>query len=344
MKIVVKKYTKISNHIAKESIKVLFTFLLILLLFNSCKNEKVNNPEIEKSINQPQNDFDYKLRNEPKIFLKYWSEMTKDEASKVNDILINEGVIKQKPLDDGFTYYIDNYTVTMEFNYDLSNRLESISLKSNIDDIYPLYQKKYKLPNLVDCNTLIEYYLDNNNEYNPIYMYKKVGSDKNEFPIPNALLDKSSFVKSRIYYDIKNKKNNSNYITNKYYKDDLIVDKDSVIIAFTQEFDKETNEFCSYSLEKNKEAMAAQQNINGDGFGTLHYPGTGITDLIIMQNSKTITCRKYKVLKKSIKYMSKEKYKEKQQIINTATKKDSINKDIEGNIKKRRTEQSLNEI
>ena len=42
MKIVVKKYTKISNHIAKESIKVLFTFLLILLLFNSCKNEIIS--------------------------------------------------------------------------------------------------------------------------------------------------------------------------------------------------------------------------------------------------------------------------------------------------------------
>ena len=98
---------------------ILFKSLIILLTFmslQSCNERKHINLDIDKPEKLDlTKTFEYKLKHEPKIFLKYWSGMSVDESSKVDDILIAEGSIA---FDSGiYTYKLDNYSVTMKFNF-----------------------------------------------------------------------------------------------------------------------------------------------------------------------------------------------------------------------------------
>lgn len=323
---------------------ILFKSLIILSIFitlqscNERKNTILDNP---KKIDSTKT-FEYKLKNEPKIFLKYWSGMTVKEAFKVHDILIEEGSIK---LESGiWTYILDNYSVVIEFNYNGFDRLESITLKSDIDKIYPLYQKKYNLPALVDSNLLYQCYLDNNADYQPVLTYKKIGSGDKLYQVPDVLLDKTAPLKSRIYFDINDEEYNSNSFELKFYKDEFTVDKDSVFIIFKQSMSDEDFPYTAYSLDKNKAAMSAMQNINGDGFGTINYPDTGITRHIITSNSRTVTVYKEYILKKSITYLSKKEYIKRKKLINNKIKNDSLKSKIEKDRQKSRKEKSINEI
>ena len=324
---------------------ILFKSLIILLTFmslQSCNERKHINLDIDKPEKLDlTKTFEYKLKHEPKIFLKYWSGMSVDESSKVDDILIAEGSIA---FDRGiYTYELDNYSVTMKFNFNANNKLESITLKSDIDRIYPLYQKKYNLPDLVKSNLLYQCYQDNNPNYEPILTYKKIGAGNKLFQVPNALLDKTPPLKGRVYFDINDKEYNSNSFGLQFYKDEFVVDKDSIFIVFKQS-KSEGNVFRSYSLYKNKEAMSAQHNINGDGFGTINYPDTGITEDIIMSNSRLITVYEKYILDKSITYFSKDEYIKRKKLIDNKTKKDSLKIQAEKDRQKGRREKSINEI
>ncbi|MDI5949469.1 hypothetical protein [Flavobacterium yafengii] len=322
----------------------LFKSLIILSIFitlQSCKERK-NTILDESEKSDLTKTFEYKLKHEPKIFLKYWSGMSVDESSKVDDILIADGSIA---FDRGtYTYELDNYSITMKFNFNTNNKLESITLKSDIDKIYSLYQKKYNLPDLVDTNLLYQCYLDNNADYQPVLTYKKIGDGGKLSQVPAVLLDKTPPLKSRIYFDINDEEYNSTYYTKKFYKDEFTVDKDSVFIVFQQTLKDIANPSVTWSLEKNKEAMSAQQNINGEGFGTINYPESGITGHIIASNSRIKTVYKYYVLEQSITYFSKNEYNKRKNIIDNNIKKDSLKRQTEEDRQKERKEKSINEI
>lgn len=323
---------------------ILFKCLIILSIFitlQSCNERKNINLNKAEKVDSTKT-IEYKLKNEPKIFLKYWSGMTVAEAFKVHDILIKEGIIK---FESGvFTYLLDEYSTVIEFNYNVADKLESITLESNIDIIYPLYQKKYNLPDLINQNLLYQCYLDNNKDYDPVLTYKKIGQGDKPYQVPDILFDKTPPVKGRIYFDINDEKYNANYIEKKFYKDEFAVDKDSVFIVFKQSFKDESFPFTSYSLYKNTEAMSAQQNINGDGFGTINNQGTGITEDIIMKNSRTVTVYKSHVLEKSITYLSKKEYYKRKKLIDDKLKKDSLESKTERDKLKSRKEKSIHEI
>ena len=330
------------NNTVKNIIFKSLIILSILITLQSCNERKSTIVDKPKTIDLTKT-FEYKLKNEPKIFLKYWSGMTVDEAFKIHDILIEEGVVKLEH-NGIWSYILDNYSVDIEFNFNVHNKLESIVLKSDIDRIYPLYQKKYNLPDLVNSNLLYQCYQDNNADYAPILTYKKIGEGDKLFQVPDVLFDKTPPLKSRIYFDINDEEYNSTYYTKKFYKDEFIVDKDSVFIVFQQTLKDIASPSITWSLEKNKEAMSAQQNINGDGFGTINYPDAGITGRIIMSNSRTETVYKYYVLEKSITYFSKDEYNKRKSIIDNNIKKDSLKRQTEKDIKKSRKDKSINEI
>ncbi|TRX00399.1 hypothetical protein [Flavobacterium gawalongense] len=320
-----------------------FYFLFLIISLISCNKEnnktnevkKVNNKNGEKSLSE-------KIKSEPKIFLKYWENMTLDEFFEVTSLLSDEKIIEN---DSYIRFYYLTDLCRVEFKYNFINgKLKSISLVDNIDCIYPIYQKKYNLPDLVDANLLYECYTDNNNNYEPTLTYKKIGQGDKLYQIPDALIDKSNPLKSRNYFNINDKIYNSNYIQEKFNKNEFIIDRDSIFIVFKQSFNNDNLPSTIFSLEQNEEAMSAMQNINGDGFGTLNNPGTGITGDIIMKNSRTLTVYKKYTLEKSITYLSKKEYYNRKKILENSVKRDSLENKIEETKTKSRKEKSINEI
>lgn len=310
-------------------------FLLI-----GCKKENSN---IVQTINvvDVEDKFNSDLKTKPKLFLNFWSGMTLDEKSKVMSSLIKEGKIT---LQDGVTEYISgDYGHKIEFNFN-NNKLESISLLSNIDEIYPQYQKKYNLPSLVSKNLLYQCYAENNQNYEPITTYKKIGQGNKLYQIPNALIDLSISLKSRIYFDVNNEKYNVNYFQNSFYKNEFSAEKDDVFLIFRQNLTKEDLPYTNFSLYSNKDAMSAQQSINGEGFGNVNNPGTGITMDIIRKNSRIVTVYKAYSLEKSITYISRKDYNNRKKVIESNTKLDSLENIKEKNKLNERKVKSLNEI
>lgn len=323
-----------------KSLIILSIFITLL----SCNERKSANVDIIKPLKvNLTKTFEYKLKHEPKIFLKFWSGMSVDEVFKVKEILIADGSVTYEQ-GGIWQYNLDGYSVTMKCNFNTNDKLESITLNSDIDRIYPLYQKKYNLPDLVESNRLYQCYQDNNPDYEPIFTYKKIGDNGKISQVPDVLLDKTPPLKERVYFDINDTEYNSAYYTKKFYKDEFVVDKDSVFIVFQQTLQDISHPHTTWSLEKNKEAMSAQRNINGDGFGTIHYPGAGITGHIIACNSRTKIVYNYYVLEQSITYLSKIEYNKRKKLIDNKIATDSLKIQAKKDRQKGRKEKSINEI
>ncbi len=116
--------------------------IIILFALLSCKN--VEKTDESKVPIVEIDSFDYKLENEPKIFLKYWSGMTLKEYLKVSELLVKEGKITQENLKE----YYNLGTLKVE--------IEPFSIPNEGDNIFALND---------DCN-----FNKNSGEYDGIIL------------------------------------------------------------------------------------------------------------------------------------------------------------------------------
>ena len=314
----------------------IYLLLIIATVSTSCKNETIEENSPPKEV--VEETFSEKLISKPKLFLKYWEDMSISEFYEVTAILKEENVVDYEKLIE--TYYITDLCRIKYISNFVDDKLKSISLVQNINCIYPLYQKKYNLPHLVKQDFVYESYIDNNTDYKPVIMYKKIGEDR-LFQIPNALIDKTPQLKRRVYFDENNRYKSIGY---KFYKDHFLIDNDSIIIEFTQTMTKNIYSLTTYSLSEDEDAMSAKSNINGLGFGRINNPGTGITDEIIMKNSRTVKVTNTYSLEQSITYMSKKEYAKIKDLKNSEIRKDSLQNATKKNNLKTRKEKAINEI
>lgn len=155
--------------------KKAFIYLLLILFFgckekernsypNHYKNEVINTDSLKSTSNK--DEFKNKLNNEPKIFLKFWTNMTEKEYSTVIDILNKEGKLKG-----------NNY-VSSEGLFQIEpikriDKIIGIRLSYVNNNLYKLYKEKYNLPPLKYKFNISEIYT----EENPAYLKSKITSE-----------------------------------------------------------------------------------------------------------------------------------------------------------------------
>jgi hypothetical protein len=315
---------------------------LIASILLSCKD--VQNLEVNhEEVNHEEYTFEYKFNNKPKIFLKFWEGMYENEVYRVIDSLVADGVFERRYNSIDYFYIMGEQNVDVVFNYDEKKMLYSISFDSNINDIYPIYQKKYNLPDLVHTNLLYGCYIESNLDYNPIYTYKK---DDVIYNIPRILIEEKSLEYKRITLDINNSEYNSAYKALKFYKDEFIVEKDSSVILFKQEFKNSRYPFRIYSLWDNDKAMDVLDRINGydpNNF-TVIFNETIKTDELLKSNSTHVTVYDSYDLYKSITYLSKKEHLRMLRINDSINTLELRNNDIQESKSQQRKVKTLNEI
>jgi len=129
--------------------------LLIIFVFflNGCKKESATNQNIIVTPNvikkgNTSNEFEYKLKNEPKIFLKFWSGMNIDEFLDVKKILVKENVLKGPGYIFGGYITVKCYPANMNPIFE-NGKLISIEIEGD-ECLYSLFKEKYKLPPLIE--------------------------------------------------------------------------------------------------------------------------------------------------------------------------------------------------
>ena len=139
-------------------------FLLMLFLFLiSCQKDKQS---IESTISVDTlkvNSFEYKYKNEPKYFLKFWKNMTIEEFKKAKLNLKKEGIIDLS-YDKYGTFYdlkIGNSIVNIDPIIE-QNKVIGVRLPEVDENIYNLYIKKYNLPKLETISLIGTCYKEKN--------------------------------------------------------------------------------------------------------------------------------------------------------------------------------------
>lgn len=117
--------------------------VFILILFAACKEVR-NIKDIEGA---KEVEFQERLENKPKFFLKFWEGMSENDYKKVEKILVEENVLNGE-------WPLTKYNIgTCEFimlrpKFD-SNGLTEIGLPLT-NCLYHIYDEKYRLPELVE--------------------------------------------------------------------------------------------------------------------------------------------------------------------------------------------------
>lgn len=329
------------------------TFFLIMLMIVSCKDNSSSNSSIDKPATQEQvaqfekdklnapteysESFYKDLKDKPKMFLKYWSGMTIEDYNNVSEILCKEGVLEKYGTLD-YYYLSDKCKVVFKPIFK-DNLITAIEMYDNIDCIYPLFQKKYKLPNMVKKSRLDAYYIENNPKYKPETFYY---DGRNNVSLPDAFIDKSNKLQANAIEKLPTDNINSIYTENKFYKDEFAIDNDSTMIIFNQKTSRNNSgDFYRYSLDESNEMKEYMKNINSlnsivkNRNNELKY---------IECNSKTRTVIAASNTYKTIIYMSKKDYTA--QTLESKNKTDREKNDVllEQQQKKERSKKSYNEI
>mgnify|MGYP007011068777 CR=1 FL=1 len=217
------------------------SFAFILFSCNSKENNTTeNNDEINSRNLKLAND----LANKPKIFLKFWRNMSVQEFDTVVKILISEKVLEQKS-------YRAIYYLTPKCKSELKPIFVNDSLKQlellNGICLYDIFKEKYNLPDLLEKRLVERRYIEKNLEYNPVMSYM---TDKGEKKLPNCFIDKSS-------YSINGEQNlpiEENGLKEKILPNSpLIIKKANCVIIFKQNFYKAPTPLTTYSLDLNPE-------------------------------------------------------------------------------------------
>lgn len=165
--------------------KILLIFVFVFISI-SCDKKK----DIENSKNEVDTltlkSFDYKYKNEPKYFLKFWDKMTKEEFNNAKNLMKKEGIIDLSYNKYGTFYDIKigddliNLTPVFEKNVIIGIKIPDVS-----ENVYSLFAKKYNLPKLVKESTIGLCY----KESNPCFLkeqcndFLNISNDIREVPL-----------------------------------------------------------------------------------------------------------------------------------------------------------------
>lgn len=309
-------------------------FIIASLSILACKKES-NNVTIENEVkpNIEIDSFDYKLKNNPKLFLKYWEGMTFSDYIKVSDLLTKGGVLEKYNGIYNYSYIVDDCEVNLEpiFKNEI---LKGIKLARNIECIYPLFEKKYNLPKMVLKNNLIAYYRENNPKYKPESMY--FDGVTNTY-LPEVFIDKSSKLQPNKIQKLDTRNNELINTREEFYKDEFIVKNKDVVICFKQEKPIEENfKIYTYSLNESEEMAEYMRNINP----LESFKDNGNNELKFVEcNSKTRIVSEMSKNFMSITYFTKKEYllqesEKKKKLILEINKKNLENQNRK-NLKKR---------
>ena len=273
----------------------------ICLTIGSCKRET----NVEETKIQPIDIYSHNFSTKPKFFLKYWSDMTTDDVSRTNDSLIKNNVIITEY--GIYSYVSGENKHKMKFNYDESNNLTSITLTTNLDEIYPVYAKKYNLKAQILKNLAFDYYEENNPEYSPLMTYKIEGKS---FNLPKAFNDNSMLINNtRRNLDVNTGYRYEEYI---FPEDKIVIENENNVIVFEQKFTKQSYPDMQFSLNYNDRARNAEYAALKD-IGIFYFINNpradqGITEEHYSRNSKLRKVKHTYDLEKTITYIPKIKY------------------------------------
>lgn len=332
----------------KNIIFFLSTFLVISCNNNSSSSKAAEQTKTQEKSIQLEKDiintpigysksFYKDLKDKPKIFLKYWSGMTIEDYNNVSEILFKEGTLEKYGALD-YYYLSDKCKAVFKpiFKDDL---IIGIKMYDNIDCIYPLFQKKYKLPNMVKKSRLNAHYIENNPKYKPETSYF---DGSNFVSLPDAFIDKTSRLQANTVKKLSTETINSIYTENKFYKDEFTIDNGSTVIIFKQKVSSnKSGDFYKYSLDESNEMKEYMENLNS--LNSLDKNKNNELKYIEC-NSKTRTVIASSNTYKTITYMSKKDY-----VILTSESKNQADKEnnkmlLEQQQKKERSKKSYNEI
>lgn len=157
------------------------SLILFYILVTGCKKniipteQHISDKRVTDSLNQTNtNEFELKLQNKEKIFLKYWAGLTFKEFTEISNILVKEGVIEK----EGEDFYINiNGSRALVLPSDIKHnqfvpidklsekKFDGILLKAIDKNIYNTYQKKYRLKALSYRTVFSGYHIEENPHY-----------------------------------------------------------------------------------------------------------------------------------------------------------------------------------
>lgn len=146
----------------------LSSFLLVFLLMVSCNKKQ------EKVENDGNREFQQNLENSPKIFSKFWVNMSELDFQRITDTLLKERKIIKRQ--DSLLYKLDGHTFLLE-EFFQNGELQQITLIGELQPIwfneqispYNLFKEKYDLPSLIKEPKYFQNNTLPNPDYDPVY-------------------------------------------------------------------------------------------------------------------------------------------------------------------------------
>ena len=217
-------------------------FALSLLGCNS--NEKSKHEESPNQIDSLNLKLKNNLVNRPKLFLKFWANMSEQEFDTVVKILIADKILEQKDYRAIF-YLTPNCKSELKPLF-VNESLKEIKLSNGLC-LYDLYKQKYNLPNLVEKRLVDRKNKEKNGEYSPtMYFVTETGP----VTLPNCFKDNSYYTSS----GQTNLEIDKNGIKEKVLKKSpVVIEKNESIIIFEQSFYKSPSPSITYSLDLSPE-------------------------------------------------------------------------------------------
>lgn len=252
----------------------IFILILILSILQSCKNEKKNdivpkfNTDRQFKTIISKSTFEEKLKKEPKLFLKFWSGMTKNEFEKVVNILNEEKILlgRYNSISSPIRFLVREHCYSeMYASFDNSKEPKLVSIKlydlaTFPNCLYDLYKEKYGLPHLLQKTETDYEYVENNPNYSPKMSYtdennklvflNEAFNDKSSFIKNNGKIEKKTFLPSRPTYILP--------------ESPITINKDSVVIVIDQV--KYENKSYSYNLRQSQALRNYESSIFNDSF------------------------------------------------------------------------------
>jgi len=308
-----------------RNIPKILSFILLLLI--SCngnqKSERTNENQVNNNL-----EFKNSYLNSPKLFSKFWMDMTERDFLRVVDSLKKERKITQKS--DSLFYELDGYEMYLTEKFEIG-KLKKVTLTGKIEPFgqnlkfspYNLFQEKYKLPKLVNKPKYFQKGTIPNPEFKPTYqVYLRNGITES---VPNYLIDNKP---KKYRYQLKE----NEQIKRLGIKEPIEINKDGKTKIYIKEIPSQNdsrNEDVVYSLEdweneipfaiKTKYSVGRHQiGIIADDYKTFNDQKSmeTIGNYLIRKNSKYITKSLYQNYDLQIVYTTNEYHMSEQKRLN----------------------------
>lgn len=228
------------NNCGLMKINLNYYILISILFLLSCQSS--NNKEKLVSVKPVKERVD-KIDNKTKLFLDYWSGMTRSEYHEITDKLTQKGIVERgggnvKYILGDKKLKIDLYYPNHDYISDSNPQIDENELAIGVNlwwfdsDSYEIFRKKYNLPKCVIVNTS-EFFMEDNPLYlNPNADKYSVGINRKK--IGNKEIN--DFMQSwtldwKLWGDPSFTEVEWN--TRVSVPEDLVIEKDSVVILFT---------------------------------------------------------------------------------------------------------------